>query len=206
MSFVAAAITGTAMLGSTYLGASMGGKSAKKEGQRQQKMSEAELYQRYAEFAEQQKQFGQMFGQRQSEFERTQGFQEQRQASRQKAYYDMIEKGKTAGAAGEGALMASLNAPSAQLANVEQDILSGQSESMQQASSQMQANLAQQGVRGGQAATQLRRGTGEIGASALKDITQLKYKDEQRREASKRAYLSAKAGAGTSAQYQPAYF
>jgi len=199
-------IGGLLNIGGSLIGAKAEGEAAKRSAEAERYAAELEQQQRQRELIEGGRQFNKSYGLR-SDIERTAlSDREARQLALQKAYYDTIAKGGQLAAEGEGGLMASLNTPSTTLANVEKDILSGQSEAMQNATGQIGANLAQQGVRGGQAATQLRRGVGHISKDALSEITQLKHQDEMRREAAKRAYLASKAQMGTQAQYQPAYF
>ena len=204
--WVSSAISGGAGLGSSLMGGMFGSASAKKDrSQRAQQFAEQLAFQKQ-QMEQQQKQFGLSLGQRQTEFGQTFGAQQDRQAALQKAYFDAQQRGGQMSAEAEAALMESLNTPSEHLAQQEKDILSGQAVGMQQASGQMGANLAQQGVRGGQAATQMRRGMGEMGIAGQKEVNKLKYEDEQRRQAQLRAYQQSKAGAGMSAQFQPAYF
>ena len=83
------------------------------------------------------------------------------------------------------------------------DISTNNAKQLQQGSAQLQANLALQGARGGQAAALLNRGTGEMAQGAQMDVNSMKYQDSSQRAADKRAYLSALAqrgqanGAGT---------
>jgi hypothetical protein len=53
-----------------------------------------------------------------------------------------------------------------------QDILGGTQEALGAGASQMAAALAQQGMRGGQAATQLRRGIGEMATAGMRQMTE----------------------------------
>lgn len=182
-------------IGSTILGGKYAGADSKRQAELEREAMEMERQIREKELAE---------GGRQ--FDLSYGFRTQRQDALQKAYYDMKAKGGEVSGAGEGAFMSSVNTPSAQLEQQEQDILTGQAKSMNQASGRIQADLAQQGVRGGQAATQLRRGIGEMGIQGQKDINKLRYEDEQRRQSQLRAYQASKAQAGYGAQLRPASF
>jgi hypothetical protein len=119
---------------------------------------------------------------------------------RTEAYGGVLGRGAEMASSGEGAFNAAVNTPLSSLQKAKQDILSGSSEAMQQASGQMQANLAQQGVRGGQAATQLRRGIGTMGENAMTEINKMMMSEEDKRMSEKRAYEAAKAGKGLTSQ------
>ena len=120
--------------------------------------------------------------------------------ARESAYGGFLGRGEEIGAEGEQAFGAEASTALPELGAVKEDVLSGQTEAMQKASGQIQANLAQQGVRGGQAATHLRRGIGEIATGAQRDITGLEYEDAAKRAAERRAYQASKGAAGTQAQ------
>lgn len=60
-----------------------------------------------------------------------------------------------------------------EIQQVKEDILSGNARALQQAQSQIAANLAQSGIRGGQAGTLMSRATGEQTEAANRQINQL---------------------------------
>ena len=133
------------------------------------------------------------------EFDTTNTFQQATEAARQKAYAEAIAKGSSEMGEGENALTTEANTANPELEQQEKDIASGNAKQLQQGASQMGANLATQGVRGGQAATLLNRGTGEQSIEAQKNINQLKYQDAATRAAELRAYQAAKAARGQTA-------
>ena len=120
-------------------------------------------------------------------------------AARQKAYQEAIATGGSQMTSGENALTTEANTANPELGQMETDIASGNAKQLQQGSSQMGANLATQGVRGGQAATLLNRGTGEQSIAAQQAINQMKYQDSAQKQAALMAYQAAKAGRGQSA-------
>ena len=69
--------------------------------------------------------------------------------------------------------------------------LTGQAEELQQGVGQLQSALAQQGVRGGQAATQLRRGIGEMTEAASENIQNLIAREALQRAGDERQYRTA---------------
>ena len=69
--------------------------------------------------------------------------------------------------------------------------LTGQAEELQQGVGQLQSALAQQGVRGGQAATQLRRGIGEMTEAASENIQNLIAREALQRAGEERQYRTA---------------
>jgi len=121
------------------------------------------------------------------EFDIGSKFQMETQAARQKAY----ENALAAGGGTEQQFLSASETASPELAQLKSDILAGKSEALGQAGQQMQSSMAQEGVRGGQAATQLRRGVGEMGTQAQRDINQLIGTEGMQRESEKRAYLAA---------------
>lgn len=119
--------------------------------------------------------------------------------ARQKAYEDAIKRGEVQMGQGEKGFMSSVDTASPELGQLKQDILSGRSEAINTAGREMQSKLAQGGVRGGQAATLLNRGVGQMGIESQRDINQLMGTEAMQREAEKRAYLAAKAQRGQTA-------
>ena len=132
-----------------------GAKAAKKEGKAQRNY---ETEQARLDREIQGKQFEDTLRQRQSEFGKTfeQGQKEYQgqadtEAARQRAYQNMLTTGGGYMQEGEGAFLDETGRPLPELEAMKADIASGNTEAMQDASSQMQAQLAQQGMRGGQA-------------------------------------------------------
>jgi hypothetical protein len=85
-----------------------------------------------------------------------------------------------------------------ELGVLEQQALTGQAKELQQGTSQLNANLAQQGVRGGQAATQLARGVGDMTKNASDNIQAIIANEAMQRAGEKRQ----NAAQTTSAQQQ----
>jgi len=133
-------------------------------------------------------------------------FNQEQQKARQAAYQNMLKQGGQNAAAGESGFMGSVNQAPSSLEQAKKDILSGNARSLQQGSGQMQANLAAEGVRGGQAATLLNRGTGSMATGAQESLTQQQLSDEQRRQDALLAYKAAQAGRGQTAQLSAPMF
>lgn len=130
----------------------------------------------------------------------------ERYEARKQAYNAIIKRGGSDMAKGEKAFIQEAEQAPLELDQLKQDILSGQAETMQAGSNQMQADLAASGMRGGQAATALKRGTGNIATAAQRDVNQLIGGEAMQRAAERRAYQSAKASRGQSATYAPPAF
>jgi len=122
--------------------------------------------------------------------------QERVNKARETAYGEVMGKAGTAATEGEAGLTAATGQPLPELEQARQDLLQGQSESMSKGVSQLGANLAMQGVRGGQAATLLNRGTGDITRGVTKDINQMALEDAEKRRAANIAYQQQKALSG----------
>lgn len=122
--------------------------------------------------------------------------------ARKKIYEDMLKKAGLTQQQGESALSGLTSTPLAELGTMKQDVLNQTNDVLNSGSRSLQANLAQAGLRGGQAATQLARGVGNMTTSANQNINQLTYDEAQKRKANQTAYEMAKAQAGTSAQLQ----
>lgn len=80
-----------------------------------------------------------------------------------------------------------------ELAQQKTDIREANTEQQQEANKQMQAQLAQQGVRGGQASTLLGRQTGQLARESLRDENQLAYQEAQNRQNARLNYTGKKA-------------
>ena len=135
---------------------------------------------------------------RQSEQERL-AFEKETTQARENAYNSMRGAGAENQAAGESALTTEAATPNAALEQESQDIATKNARELQEGAGQMGANLAAQGVRGGQAATLINRGTGAMAENAQMDINKLKAEDEAKRQADLRAYQALKAGRGQGA-------
>jgi len=145
--------------------------------------------------AEQQQQmFQQQMGLQSAELARQQALDKARQA----AYQQSLTAGQQASQAGEAGFMGA-NVPLTGLEQAKKDILSGSARGLGQASEQMQAQMAAGGVRGGQLATQLRRGIGEMGTQTQEQLNRVGLEDEQRRQQQMLAFQAAKAQAGQQA-------
>jgi len=90
-----------------------------------------------------------------------------------------------------------------ELQTLKEDILSGQSEQLQTGTRALEAQLAQEGVRGGQAATQLRRGTGEMTEDATRDINRIMAQEAIGRQQSETGYRSQLASMLQGRAYDP---
>ena len=112
------------------------------------------------------------------------------------AYQAALQSGGTQMKAGENDLTAEAGSQNPEIGQMEGDIATNNAKMLQQGAGQMGANLAMQGVRGGQAATLLNRGTGEQAINAQQDINKMKFQDAATKQNLLMAYNAAKAGAG----------
>lgn len=85
------------------------------------------------------------------------------------------------------------NTPLAELTQMKQDITDQSTVAQQNMNKQLQSQLSQQGVRGGQAATQLARGTGQLNRELNWDVNQLAYDEAKTRQGARLDYTSKKA-------------
>lgn len=122
--------------------------------------------------------------------------------ARKKVYEDMLKRAQGTQQAGEQALSSLTSQPLEELGTMKQDILNQTSDVLNTGSRSLQSNLAQAGLRGGQAATQLARGIGSMTTSANQNLNQLIYDEASKRKATQMAYEMAKAQAGTQANLQ----
>jgi hypothetical protein len=119
---------------------------------------------------------------------------------KRKAAYDAAQaRGGQQQQAGEASFLNETGAPLAELGQAKQDVLSGGAEGLNQASGQMAANLATGGVRGGQAATQMRRGIGQMGTDTQRQINEMAVNDAQSRRQMRGGFFGQKASAGQQA-------
>lgn len=126
--------------------------------------------------------------------------------ARRQAFLNSKESGRLQMGEGESAFNNISSAPSEALETMSSDIASGNAEELQQGARQMGANLALQGVRGGQAATLLNRGSGQQAVDAQRRINELKYQDESTRKAAQMAFQAAKAQRGQASALQTSGF
>lgn len=150
---------------------------------------------------QQQNMFNQQLGLQQQELSRQQGLDK----ARQEAYRQSLTAGQQAAQQGEAGFMGA-NVPLTGLEQAKKDILTGQARGLGQAGEAMQAQMAAGGVRGGQLATQLRRGIGEMGTTTQEQLNRTQLEDEQRRQQQMMAFQAAKASAGQQAALRPATF
>jgi len=127
------------------------------------------------------------------------GSTEHQQSLDRADYESALGRGQNQLAQGEQSLVGESGQINPELGRMESDIATGNAKELQQGAGQMAANLAGQGVRGGQAATLINRGTGEQAIGAQKDVNQMKYNDISQKEADLRAYMANKARAGQTA-------
>lgn len=177
MTAVAAGITGAATLGASAMGGKGAAKAAKTNAAATKYQADLAYKSSKEQIAEQRRQ----------------------QLLRKQAYDEAISRGGGQMGEGENALMASLAEANPELATQEADLLQGNAKALQDTSGQMHANLAAQGVRGGQAATLEGRAVGAMGEGVQKDINQMKFQDAETRAGLLRAYQAAKAQRGQAA-------
>lgn len=121
---------------------------------------------------------------------------------RNQAYNQMIGSAKTMGTEGEQQFLGETANPLAELGAAKEGALTGNAAALQQGAGQMKANLAQSGVRGGQAATLLNRGTGQQSVDANQQINQMAMDEASQRRQMRAGLMGQKAGAGWSGQLQ----
>lgn len=121
---------------------------------------------------------------------------------RRKAYDEIIKKANQVQNVGEKSFYNTVNTQNPYLNVIANDLKNNQNDILNANRNQLNTALAQQGVRGGQAATQLARGIGSITNQANQDLNQMMYQDEQQNRNLKMAYDQAKALAGLNAGLQ----
>jgi len=112
------------------------------------------------------------------------------------AYNKMLGRAGDIASQGETSFLQESGSTSPEVELRKQEILSGQAEDLANYNQQLQSSLAQQGLRGGQAATQLRRGIGEQAQTASRNINELLAQDAMQRKAQRMAYQQQKAQIG----------
>jgi hypothetical protein len=121
---------------------------------------------------------------------------------RKQAYDQMIQRSQGLASSGEQSFLQETANPLAELGEAKQGALTGNAAALQQGAGQMQANLVQSGVRGGQAATLLNRGTGQQSVDANQMINQMAMDEATQRRQMRGGLFGQKAGAGYSGQLQ----
>lgn len=109
---------------------------------------------------------------------------------------EAIARGQALMQQGESQLMSVYDTPLQELQQMKRDIAEGNTEAQQQQRRQTNLSLAQQGVRGGQAATLSNRASGELSKNLNRDLNQLTLDEAQRRRDAKANYLTNKATTG----------
>lgn len=102
---------------------------------------------------------------------------------------------------GESAFLGAADQTSPELEALQNSITNNALPIQERAMSAAKNNLAQQGVRGGRAATLLNRQSGELNRDLNSDLTNKMYEDYTRRNNMKLGYLGNKARAGQAATY-----
>ena len=121
---------------------------------------------------------------------------------RRKAYDEIIKKANQVQNVGEKSFYNTVNTQNPYLQMIGQDLKNNTNDVLNSGRNQLNASLAQQGIRGGQAMTQLNRGIGNMTNQANQDLNQMMYGDEQQNRNLKMAYEQAKALAGLNAGLQ----
>lgn len=141
-----------------------------------------------------------------SEAKRAAEEEQRRYEARKAAYQDMINRSKGDFTTGEQAFTQEATTALPELQTMEQQAATLGSQALQDTAGQMQLGLAQQGLRGGQAATQLRRGLGEVGKGTQQNINKMKFDEANQRAGERRQYQSGKAARGQQSSYTPPNF
>lgn len=121
---------------------------------------------------------------------------------RKRAYESMIKKADATQEAGEQSFNDVVNSQNPYLNVIANDLKNNTNDVLNAGRNQINAGLAQQGVRGGQAATQLARGIGNMATAANQNLNQMMYGDIAQNRNLQAAYNQAKALAGINAGLQ----
>jgi len=117
---------------------------------------------------------------------------------KRKGYFDeAMGRANAMAGAGEQSFLGETGAPLAELGAARQDMLTGNAAALNQGAGQMGANLARQGSRGGQAATLMNRGTGQMANDANSQINQMAIDEASQRRQMRGGYFAGKAGLAT---------
>lgn len=128
--------------------------------------------------------------------------EEEARKRRLQAYNSMIKKANATQTEGEQAINDIVNNTNPYLAIMGQDLKNQTNDVLNAGRNQLNASLSQQGIRGGQAMTQLNRGIGNITNQANQNLNQMMYGDINQNRNLKAAYNQAKALAGLNAGLQ----
>lgn len=123
-------------------------------------------------------------------------------ARRKKAYDAMIKRADQTQSSGETAFNNIVNNQNPYLNVIGQDLRNQTNDMLNAGRNQMLAGMSQAGLRGGQLATQLNRGIGNIANNANQELNQLMYGDMNQNRNLAAAYNQAKALAGINAGLQ----
>lgn len=128
--------------------------------------------------------------------------EEEARKRRLKAYNNMIKKANATQEEGEQAFGEVVNTQNPYLKVIGQDLKNNTNDVLNAGRNQLNASLSQQGIRGGQAATQLARGIGSMTTQANQNLNQMMYGDINQNRQLQAAYNQAKALAGLNAGLQ----
>jgi hypothetical protein len=144
---------------------------------------------------------------KQAEIEQQQiAFNQQQQTARQNAYNNMLTTSGNQMGAADTAFNNSVSQAPTELAQAKQDVLAGSARGINKAADTMGASNAANGIRGGQAATLLNRGIGEMGIQTQENLNQMGLTDAETRAAALRSYEAMKAGNAQQANLKPAQY
>lgn len=121
---------------------------------------------------------------------------------RRKAYDDVIKQAIQYYNEGQNAFYNDVDTPNSYLGVMQRQLADNTNKALNMGRNQLNTALAQQGIRGGQAGTQLARGIGNMVNDANQNLTNLNYQDEAQRRNLRTAYDMAKAQAGINAGLQ----
>lgn len=121
---------------------------------------------------------------------------------RKRAYDNLIKKADDTQQTGEQAFYDVVNNPNQYLGTMQKQLNDNTNKSLNMYRNQLLAGLSQQGLRGGQAMTQLNRGLGNVANQANQDLNTMLYNDANQNRQLKMAYEQAKALAGLNAGLQ----
>ena len=121
---------------------------------------------------------------------------------RKQAYDNMIKRATGLQTEGERVFNNIVNNPNPYLNQVAYDLKNNTNDVLNAGRNQVNAGLAQQGIRGGQAGTLLARSVGNMTNQANQDLNNMMYQDIANNRNLKAAYNQAKALAGINASLQ----
>lgn len=128
--------------------------------------------------------------------------QEANYKRRRNAYDQVIKKADETQQAGEQAFNKIVNTQNPYLNVIGQDLKNNTNDLLNSGRNEMLAGMTQAGLRGGQLATQLNRGIGNMANQANQQYNQMMYGDYNQNRNLKTAYEQAKALAGLNAGLQ----